>query len=91
MFSFLFEFIESLFLCIGYGEGMNTKKIDSNIELLKHQVWFKKIYEDERYHRLFFVNRHVRGYLQSTIRVKRIIRSKEAQRKLIVYLDKQCK
>ncbi|QIZ09389.1 hypothetical protein HFZ78_24120 [Priestia megaterium] len=78
MLSFLNELIAGLF---GYSDTLNTKKIDQNIEQLNQHDWFKKIYEDERYHRLFFVNKHVRRYLQSTIRVRKIIRSKEAQRK----------
>ncbi|WP_066303900.1 hypothetical protein [Bacillus sp. FJAT-29814] len=88
MLSFLFELIAGLF---GYSDILNTKKIDQNIEQLNQHNWFKNIYEDERYHRLFFVNKHVRRYLQSTIRVRKIIRSKEAQRKLLYLLDKQIK
>lgn len=70
---------------------MDTKKIDKNIELLKQQGWFKKIYDDEKYHRLFITNRHVRAYLQSSTRIKKIMRSEEAQRKLLLLLDKQLK
>ncbi|WP_026575666.1 hypothetical protein [Bacillus sp. UNC438CL73TsuS30] len=88
MLSFLIELIAGLF---GYSDTLNTKKIDQNIELLNQHDWFKNIYEEERYHRLFFVNKHVRRYLQSTIRVRKIIRSKQAQRKLLVLLDKQIK
>ncbi len=36
--------------------SLDTKKIDRNIEMLKNYSWFKDIYDDERYHRLFFVN-----------------------------------
>ncbi len=88
MLSFLIELIAGLF---GYSDTLNTKKIDQNIEKLNQHDWFKNIYENERYHRLFFVNKHVRRYLQSTIRVRKIIRSKEAQRKLLFLLDKQIK
>ncbi|MFS0603194.1 hypothetical protein [Peribacillus frigoritolerans] len=88
MLSFLIELIAGLF---GYSDTLNTKKIDQNIEKLNQHDWFKNIYEDEKYHRLFFVNKHIRRYLQSTIRVRKIIRSKEAQRKLLFLLDKQIK
>jgi hypothetical protein len=88
MLSFLIELIAGLF---GYSDTLNTKKIDQNIERLNQYDWFKNIYEDEKYHRLFFVNKHVRRYLQSTTRVRKIIRSKEAQRKLLFLLDKQIK
>ena len=91
MLSLLFELIAGLFGSVGYSDALNTKKIDQNIERLNQCNWFKKIYEDVRYHRLFFVNKHVRRYLHSTIRVRKIIRSKEAQRKLLFLLDKQIK
>jgi hypothetical protein len=91
MLSYIFEFIEEVLIRIGYGDGLNTKRIDTNIELLKQQVWFKKIFDDKRYHKLFFVNKDVRGYLQSKIRVKRIISSEEAQRKFLFFLDKKIK
>jgi len=91
MVSLLIEIIAGLFGSVGYGDTLNTKKIEQNIELLNQYDWFKKIYEDERYHRLFFVNKHVRRYLQSTIRVRKIIRSKEVQGKLLFLLDKEIK
>ena len=91
MFRFLFELIAGLFGSVGNSDTLNTKKIDQNIERLNQYDWFKKIYEDEEYHRLFFVNKHVRRYLQSTIRVRKIIRSKEAQRKLLFLLEKEIK
>jgi hypothetical protein len=91
MLSFLLSFIEELVIGIGYGNGLNTKRIDSNIELLKQEEWFRKIYDNQRYHRLFFANKHVRGYLQSKIRVKRIIKNEVAQRKFLLFLDKQIK
>ena len=69
--------------------SLNTRKIDRNIERLLELEWFKTIYGEEKYHRLFFVNRHVRGYLQSTLRVNKIIRSQKAQIKFMRLLDKQ--
>lgn len=79
MFDFLSDFLSSM---LGVSIGtLDTRKIDKNIELLKQQSWFKRIYEDEKYRRLFITNRRVRSYFQSTYRVKKIIRSEEAQRK----------
>lgn len=75
----------------GSSTGLNTRKIDNNIELLKQEGWFKKIYENEKYHRLFFTNRHIRAYLQSTVRVKKILRNNGSQKKLLRMLDKQLK
>ncbi|MDQ0859999.1 hypothetical protein [Bacillus sp. V2I10] len=91
MFSIIFELIAGLFGSIGYSDTLNTKKIDQNIERLNQHDWFNKIFEDEKYHRLFFVNKRIRRYLQSTIRVRKIIRSKEAQRKLLLLIEKQIK
>ena len=62
MLSLLFELIAGLFGSVGYSDALNTKKIDQNIERLNQYDWFKQIYEDERYHRLFFVNKHVRRF-----------------------------
>jgi len=86
---FLLHLVEGLFISSGSGIVLNTQKIDKNIELLKGQAWFKQLYEDERYHRLFFVNRRVRKYLQSTIRVKKINSNPKAQQKFLLFLDKQ--
>lgn len=67
--------------------SLNTRKIDRNIEMLKKYSWFKNIYDDERYHRLFFVNRKVRKCLQNTYRVKRIIKKEDVQKKFIMFLN----
>lgn len=87
----MLEFILGI-LSAGFGDNyLNTRKIDRNIEMLKNHTWFKGIYEDETYHRLFFVNRNVRHYLQSTMRVKRIIKRERSQRVFLVFLNKQLK
>ena len=79
-------------LFAGFGDdSLNTRKIDRNIEMLKNHTWFKEIYEDEKYHRLFFVDRNVRQYLQCTMRVKRIIKREKSQRVFLVFLNKQLK
>ncbi|SNT54697.1 hypothetical protein SAMN05444672_14632 [Bacillus sp. OK838] len=91
MLSFLFELIAGLFGSVGYSDTLNTKRIDQNIERLNQHDWFKDIYEDEKYHRLFFVNRNVRQYLQSTMRVKRIIKREKSQRVFLVFLNEQLK
>lgn len=89
MLEFLFELLSDM---VGVSTGaLNTRKIDDHIELLKQESWFKKIYGVEKYRRLFVTNRNVRAYLQSTYRVQRIIRSNDAQRKLLLFLDEQFK
>ncbi|MGE6609341.1 hypothetical protein ACQKFG_02245 [Peribacillus sp. NPDC076916] len=43
-------------LSAGFGDNsLDTRKIGRNIEMLKNHTWLKDIYEDEKYHRLFFV------------------------------------
>lgn len=73
----------------GGNTALNTKKIDSNIEKLKKLSWFKKLYVDVKYRPLFFANRKVRGYLQSSIRVNRIMKNEYAQKRFIGLLEKQ--
>jgi hypothetical protein len=61
--NFIFDFLSDFFSgLVDVSTGnLDTKKIDNNIELLKQQGRFKKIYEDEKYHRLFITNRHGRA------------------------------
>ncbi|WP_223596771.1 hypothetical protein [Neobacillus bataviensis] len=87
MINFLFELLG--LALDGGSTGLDTRKIDRNIERLKQQGWFKSIYEDEKYHRLFFTNRHIRAYLQSNFRVNKIISNEKAQKKLLNLLDEQ--
>lgn len=87
----IFDCIGDLFASIGYSHSLNTKKIDRNIARLNQTEWFKEIYGDEKYRRLFFVNRHVRSYLQSSLRVNKMIRSKDAQKRFIILLEKHIK
>ncbi|MGG4268440.1 hypothetical protein [Peribacillus simplex] len=49
----MLDFLLGIFFA-GFGDiSLNTRKIDRNIEMLKNHAWFKDIYEDEKYHRLF--------------------------------------
>ncbi|CEG25582.1 hypothetical protein [Bacillus sp. B-jedd] len=88
---FLVTFLADIFAAIGigYGSGLNTKKIDAHIELLEKEEWFRKLYNDEKYRRLFFANKNVRGYLQNKYRVNRLIENRQAQEKFINLLEKQ--
>ncbi|MEK5331923.1 hypothetical protein [Lysinibacillus sp. FSL W8-0992] len=69
--------------------ALDTRKIDRNIELLKNEFWFEDIYNEEKYRKLFFVNREVRRYLQNTRRVKRMIKKEKIQNAFITFLNKQ--
>ncbi|WP_026695681.1 hypothetical protein [Peribacillus kribbensis] len=89
MCDFLSGFLSSL---VGVSTGaLDTRKIDKNIELLKQQDWFRQIYDDNRYYKLFITNRNIRAYLQNTNRVNKIIRDERAQQKLLILLDTQLK
>jgi hypothetical protein len=88
LFSLLGEFLEAIVVSDG---RLDTRKIDKNIDILRTQGWFKVIYEDEKYHRLFFTNKHIRRYLQSNYRTKRIMRSNKGREKFLMILNKQLK
>lgn len=62
---------------------LHTTKIDGNMERLRQYDWFEEIYQDDRYRRLFFANRHVRKYLQHNRRVNQMMKKKRAQAKFI--------
>jgi len=87
--SFLYEILSGLLNSIAQDESLNTKKIDRNIKKLTNYDWFKDLYDDENYHRLFLVNRRIRGYLQSTYRVKRMIKYEKSRNKLKKLLAKE--
>ncbi|PUB11136.1 hypothetical protein C8K15_11412 [Paenisporosarcina sp. OV554] len=89
MVSFLLDIIAGVLGGTSIDNSLDTRKIDRNIVRLKELDWFKTIYDEERYHRLFFINRNIRGYLQSRSRVNKIIRSEQAQIKFMRFLDKQ--
>ncbi len=69
--------------------GLNTQKIDKNIEKLKQYSWFVNLYEDERYRRSFFADKKIRTYLQSSFRVNHLIKNDKAQRSFSLLLEKQ--
>ena len=88
MFSVAMELVSALFSSAGAGDSLDTKKVDRNIKRLNQYNWFNEIYKDERYHRLFFVNKRIRRYLQSSIRIRKIIHSEKAREKLLFLLNK---
>ncbi|HSJ38144.1 MAG TPA: hypothetical protein VK945_08000 [Planococcus sp. (in: firmicutes)] len=69
--------------------SLNSKKIDRHIQQLQQYSWFSALYEDERYRRSFFANKKVRGYLQSSLRVNRLIKDDKAQKSFAHLLEKQ--
>lgn len=86
----MIDFILSILGAVYSGNtSLDTRKIDKHIEKLKEHDWFLTIYENEKYRRLFSVNRKVRGYLQSKRRVNRLIHYPIAQERFIKLLEKQ--
>ncbi|MED4261683.1 hypothetical protein [Priestia aryabhattai] len=86
---FISDFLSS---GVGFSTGvLDTRKIDSNIRLLREQEWFKKIYENNQYYSLLIGNREVRAYLQSNFRVKRMIRNEKSQAKFLLLLNEKLK
>ena len=75
--SILFEIVVS---ATGGFSGLDSKKIDNNIEELNGQDWFNGFYKDEKYRSLFFGSVNVRKKLQSNLYVKRLLTSENAQK-----------
>ncbi|MCM3588808.1 hypothetical protein M3182_24595 [Mesobacillus maritimus] len=62
----LFDIINEFILSIYSGHNvLNTRKINSNIEKLRKYEWFEELYHNQKYHRLFHINRKIRSHLQS--------------------------
>jgi hypothetical protein len=85
----IFEIVAGLLSSIGQDDSLNTKKIDKHIEELRKYNWFNELYDNEKYHRLFFVNKRVRKFLQSTYLTKRLINNSNARNSFKSLLDKQ--
>lgn len=69
-------------------KGLDSRKIDRNINKLKLFSWFNELYEDDRHHSSFFINLHVRKYLESSIHVFLLKSSEKEQKKFIQLLEK---
>ncbi len=69
------------------GRGLNTQNIEKNIGKLKGYSWFNELYENEEHHRSFFVSLKIRKYLESSLRVSKLIRSEKERVKFIVMLE----
>jgi hypothetical protein len=89
MFSLLWNLFADTVNSLAYGNTLDKVKIDRNIEHLKQHVWFSEVYDDEKFHRLFFVNKHISRYLQRGNRVKKLIEHKKSQEKFIILLHEQ--
>lgn len=83
LFGILLSLISSTDVVSGGRTGLKTEKIEKNIEKLKQFSWFEELYENEQYHRSFFVSLKVRKYLESSIRINRLKSSKREQGKFI--------
>ncbi|MFJ5564297.1 nitrite reductase [Lysinibacillus xylanilyticus] len=67
---------------------LDSRKIERNIKKLRLFSWFNELYEDDRHHSSFFINKHVRKYLESSIRVYLLKSSEKEQMKFIHLLEK---
>ena len=67
--------IEALIGSISLSTGLH-EKIDANILYLQQYEWFRIIYEDEKYRKLFITNYKVRSYLKSKLRVRLLVKIK---------------
>lgn len=69
--------------------GLNTKKIDANIQGLLKYSWFDELYSNDKFRHLFFANKHVRKKLSSDIYVNLLSRHKKTQEKFHRFLEKE--
>ncbi|MEK8197925.1 hypothetical protein [Lysinibacillus sp. FSL M8-0134] len=81
----LFDFLSGAY---SGQSALHTRKIDRNIESLQQYEWFHNIYHQDQYRSLFFLYYHVRNYLQSNVRVNRMLKKKQAQERFILFLNK---
>lgn len=69
--------------------GLNTKKIDTNIEKLLTYSWFQELYFSEQFRHLFFANKNVRKKLSNNFFVMKLISQKKTQDKFCRFLEKE--
>ena len=68
--------IEALIGSISLSTGLHTKRLMLTYFTCKEYEWFRIIYEDEKYRKLFITNYKVRSYLQSKLRVRLLVKIK---------------
>ena len=86
--TFILSILSSVSLLdLSGGKGLNTQNIEKNIERLKGYSWFNELYENEEHHRSFFVSLKIRKYLESSLRVSKLIRSEKERVKFILMLE----
>jgi hypothetical protein len=83
-FSFLFEFIGEFFLYMLFDRSSNPskKRINTEMEKLKTESWFKVLYEEPNHKKRFETNDSVRHFIGEK-GAKRIKNSKKHQQELI--------
>lgn len=69
--------------------GLNTQKIDANIEKLLTYSWFQQLYSSEHFRHLFFANKNVRKKLSNNFFVMKLISQKKTQDKFYRFLEKE--
>jgi hypothetical protein len=84
-FSFLFDFIGDVIgdgiMFLLFEKEPSKKRINKTIEQLKTESWFKVLYENPIYQKLFLTNETVRIYIGEQ-GAKRIKKSEKLQQKL---------
>lgn len=69
--------------------SIDTRRIDSHIHQLNEFPWFQKLYQEDKYRKLFVMNYKTRRYLDSPFRVKRLMNNQSAQLHFIKLLNKE--
>jgi hypothetical protein len=83
----ILSIITSTELISSPNSGLDTNKIDKNIEKLRRLKWFNDLYVDEPQHKSFFISLKVRKYLQSNILVSRLENNQKEQKNFIQLLE----
>ncbi|GGE62044.1 hypothetical protein [Priestia taiwanensis] len=85
--SAIFVVISFIFGIVSIDSSLNTRKIDKNIEYLKRYEWFQEMYNDEKYRKLFFTRLKIRTYLNSSIRVRLLVKNEKARKKFLQLIE----
>ena len=86
--TFILSILSSVSLLdLSGGKGLNTQNIEKNIKRLKGYSWFNELYENEEHLRSFFVSLKIRKYLESSLRVSKLIRSEKERETFILMLE----
>jgi len=84
----MIEELLSGFIPLG-NRALNTQKINKNIEKLSSHDWFKELYNNETYRKVFLFNRVIRRYLESDRKVDKLVHNLKKREQFLKLLHEQ--